>query len=108
MASVDGPPVAPPSGCLSCPLAGSAAADPQPGVAAAALLCFGLPLALLLLGAGLVAAFAAGRPWLALLGLALLPALGMAAGIGARQRIESWLAPDGGVGPNIAQQGISK
>ena len=98
----------PPSGCLVCPLAGPAAAGPQPGLAAVALLCFGAPLALLLLGAGLTAAFAPEQPGLALLGLVFLPGLGLAGGLGARRRIESWLAPEMGASSNMAQQGISK
>ena len=95
-AAVDAPRMdAPPTGCLACLLAGSAPAGPQSGLAAAALLCFAAPLALLLLGAGLAAVFVPERPGAALLGLAFLPGLVMAGGLGARRRIESWLAPDG-------------
>lgn len=85
-----------PVGCPVCPLAGLPADGVQQGLAAAALLCFGVPLALLLTAAGLTAACAPDHPGLALLGLASIPGLALVGGFGGRRRIESWLAPVGG------------
>ena len=66
------------AGCSACPLAASAAAEPPPGLVAAALVCFGAPLAFLLLSAGLAAALVPDRPELALLGLLSLPGVAIA------------------------------
>ena len=66
------------AGCSACPLAASAAAEPPRGLAAAALICFGVPLAFLLLSAGLAAALVPDRPELALLGLLSLPGVAIA------------------------------
>ncbi len=59
------------------------------GLTPSVLLCFGLPLLLLLIGAGLVAALAPQQPELALVGLSSL--LGMV--LFGRARIERWLSP---------------
>ena len=66
------------SGCSACPLAAAAAAAPPRGLVAAALVCFAVPLALLLLSAGLAAALVPERPELALLGLLSLPGVAVA------------------------------
>ena len=60
----------------------------QRGLTLSVLFCLGIPLLLLLLGAGLTAAFAAGQPLLALVGLFSMPALAL----GAERRIGLWLA----------------
>lgn len=61
---------------------------PRLGLTLSALLHLGVPLLLLLLGAGLTAAFAADAPLLALVGLLSLPALALV-GAGGRSRL--WL-----------------
>ena len=77
------------AGCSACPAAAAAAAaEPQKGLALAALICFAAPLALLLVGAWLAGALLPERPEWALLGLASLPGVALGAG----RRVESCLA----------------
>ncbi len=79
MQAGDGPTLAPDDGAA------------QTGLTLSVLLHLGIPLLLLLLGAGLTAVFASGAPLLALVGLLSLPVLAL--GAARRNRLRLTKAP---------------